>query len=369
VSTFECNTLNDSTVMLMYLEQKHILLTPPYQREGEVWTLYKKQLLIDSLINGYDIPKLYLHEYDRARRIDGELIKYAIVDGKQRLLAIWQFMNGDFSLSNEIEYLRDPKIKLKGLTYEQLRQEHLAIHARFTGRMLSVITIRTGDVDLIEDMFSRLNEAVPLNAAEKRNAFGGPLPIAIRELVKDKFFTNKVTVSSTRYRHHDLACKLLYLEYQGRAAETKKSSLDEFVEEFAQKQLKKRTQDLLASVRRTLTPMCKIFKSSDQLLKSPGSVVVYFLLFRELQAHPSATKLKRRNFEGFEEKLKENRELAEEDLAKADWELLEYDRLSQTPNDASAIEFRLKMLRKHLLGISEDNAVSQATTGKPKKNK
>jgi hypothetical protein len=79
--TFECNTLNDSTVMLMYLERKHILLSPPYQREGEVWTLYKKQLLIDSLINGYDIPKLYLHEYDKVRKIDGELIKYAIVDG------------------------------------------------------------------------------------------------------------------------------------------------------------------------------------------------------------------------------------------------------------------------------------------------
>ena len=206
IMTFECNTLNDSTVMLMYLERKHILLSPPYQREGEVWTLYKKQLLIDSLINGYDIPKLYLHQYDKVKKADGELIKYAIVDGKQRLLAIWQFMDGGFPLSDDIEYLRDPKIKLKGLKYEQLREEHLAIHARFTGRTLSVITIRTGDIDLIEDMFSRLNEAVPLNAAEKRNAFGGPLPIAIRELVKEQFFTAKVTVSSSRYRHHALAC-------------------------------------------------------------------------------------------------------------------------------------------------------------------
>jgi len=351
----------------MYLERKHILLNPPYQREGEVWTLYKKQLLIDSLINGYDIPKLYLHEYDKARKIDGELIKYAIVDGKQRLLAIWQFMDGGFPLSDDIEYLRDPKVKLRGLKYEQLREEHLAIHARFTGRTLSVITIRTGDIDLIEDMFSRLNEAVPLNAAEKRNAFGGPLPIAIRELVKDQFFTAKIAVSSSRYRHHDLACKLLYLEYQGRASETKKSTLDEFVEDFAKKQLKKKTQDLLVAVRGTLAAMCAIFKSPDPLLKSPGTVVVYFLLFRELPAYTPAPKLKRRDFDEFEGRLKDNRAIAESDLPKADWELLEYDRLSQTPNDASAIEFRLKTLRKHLLGITEESAVPEATPSQAKK--
>ncbi len=272
-------------------------------------------------------------------------------------------MDGGFPLSDDIEYLRDPKIKLKGLKYEQLREEHLAIHARFTGRTLSVITIRTGDIDLIEDMFSRLNEAVPLNAAEKRNAFGGPLPVAIRELVKEQFFTAKVTVSSSRYRHHDLACKLLYLEYQGHASETKKSTLDEFVQDFAKKQLKKRTQELLAAVRAILTSMSAIFKSADPLLKSPGTVVVYFLLFRELPTHAASPKLKRRDFDAFEGKLKDNRKVAESDLSKADWELLEYDRLSQTPNDASAIEFRLKTLRKHLLGITEESAGPRASPG------
>ncbi|MGD0547873.1 MAG: DUF262 domain-containing protein, partial [Terracidiphilus sp.] len=116
MTTFECNLLNDSTVMMVYLDRDHVLLNPPYQREGEVWSLYKKQLLIDSLINGFDIPKLYFHEYDKARRLDGKLIKYAIVDGKQRLSAIWQFMDGEFRLSKEIEYLKDPTIKLKGLS-------------------------------------------------------------------------------------------------------------------------------------------------------------------------------------------------------------------------------------------------------------
>ncbi|MGD0547457.1 MAG: hypothetical protein ABR991_06465, partial [Terracidiphilus sp.] len=254
--------------------------------------------------------------------------------------------------------LKDPTIKLKGLSYEDLRREHPAIHARFTGRSLSIITIRTGDIDLIEDMFSRLNEAVPLNAAEQRNAFGGPLPIVIRELVKDEFFVSRLSVSSNRYRHHDLACKFLYLEAQkravdandpdARAGETKKKTLDRFVEDYAKKRLKNKAQELLASVRQTLQSMCVTFKKNDPLLKSPGNDVIYFLLFREQRVDSDLPKITRRILEQFEEKLEENRKAAEDDLSTAIYELIEYDRLSQTPNDASAIEFRLKTIRKYL---------------------
>jgi hypothetical protein len=40
-------------------------------------------------------------------------------------------------------------------------------------------------------MFSRLNEAVPLNAAEKRSAIGGPMALAIREISEHSFFNEK----------------------------------------------------------------------------------------------------------------------------------------------------------------------------------
>jgi len=340
-------------VMVVYLDRERILLDPPYQREGDVWALYKRQLLIDSLINGYDIPKIYFHEYDKAQRKGERLYKYAIVDGKQRLSAIWQFMDNGFRLGTDIEYLRDKTVKLKGLNYDELRREHPAIHARFTGRSLSIITIRTDDMDLIEDMFSRLNEAVPLNAAEQRNAFGGPIPIVIRQLVKDEFFTDRLTVSSTRYRHHDLACKFLYLESKGGEAETKKKTLDAFVREYENKQFKKRAQELLAEVRLTLGKMCEIFSKTDPLLRSPGNDVIYFLLCRELRLGSNPQKLSRRDLEQFEAKLKVNRKAAEEELPTAEWELLEYDRLSQTPNDASAIEFRLKTIRKYLFEMEK----------------
>ena len=352
MTSFECRELTDSSVMMMYLERDRIFLEPPYQRASGIWNLEKKQLLIDSLINGYDIPKLYLHEYERATRHDGKWYKHAIIDGKQRLLAIWEFMNeGGYPLSDDIQYLRDPKVKLGGLKYEDLSREHSTIHARFTGRILSVIAIRTDDTDLVEDMFSRLNEAVPLNAPEKRNAFGGPLPPAIRKIVQTKFFAEKVSISKARYRHHDLACKFLYLEEKNGSADTKKSSLDEFVRDFARRKLRKKADALRSVVDGVLSDMNAFFKDKDRLLGSPGMAVVYYLLFRELKRKgraPSTIGVTRTRLQAFEKMVAENRRVAEQDITKANPELLEFDRLSQSPNDASAIEYRIRILKKYL---------------------
>jgi hypothetical protein len=50
----------------------------------------------------------------------------------------------------------------------------------------------------------------------------------------------------------------------------------------------------------------------------------------------------------FEKKLALNRKLAETDIKKADFDLLEYDRLTQSPNDASSIDFKVEVLKKYL---------------------
>jgi hypothetical protein len=346
MTDFECNELTDSTVMMVYLDRDRIFLNPSYQRASEIWTLDKKQLLIDSLINGFDLPKFYLHEFATAEKHEGKLRKYAIVDGKQRLSAIWDFMNGEFTLGNDVEYLRDPKISLKNLYYQDIAQEHPTIQARLTGRKLSIITIKTADTDLIEDMFSRLNEAVPLNAAEKRNAFGGPLAKEIRSLVQVPFFTQTISVSDKRYRHFDLACKFLLIEAENGITETKKARLDAFVTEYQQKGLVKKAQQLSAKSQAILQQMIKFFDKKDPLLKSPGIITVYYLLFRN--GTLGASKFTRADLVKFQKLLALNIKEAEKDIKKADFRLLEFDRLSQSPNDASALEYRVKVLTEVL---------------------
>jgi hypothetical protein len=72
-------------------------------------------------------------------------------------------------------------------------------------------------------------EAVPLSAAEKRNALPGPLPAEIRTVAKRDFFLKNLPFTNSRYRHFDLAAKFLLTEEVEKITDTKKVYLDAFV--------------------------------------------------------------------------------------------------------------------------------------------
>ena len=56
---------------------------PEFQREPTVWNLQKKQLLIDSILRGFDISAVYFF-----KRNDGS---YDCIDGRQRISAILSY--------------------------------------------------------------------------------------------------------------------------------------------------------------------------------------------------------------------------------------------------------------------------------------
>ena len=184
---FSLGKYPQSSSLIVYSEREAIQLDPEYQRISGIWTPEKRQLLIDSIINGFDLPKLYFHEFVPPKKIGNKKYRYAIVDGKQRIQTIWDFIEGKLSLSEEFEYIKDASVKAAGLGYAQLAEKYPQLKSRFDSTPLDIVTIRTDYIELIEDMFSRLNEAVPLNAPEKRNAFGGPLPHAIQKVSGHKF--------------------------------------------------------------------------------------------------------------------------------------------------------------------------------------
>ncbi len=65
---------------------------PDFQRE-QVWTLPKKQLLIDSILRGWHLPKFYFRKVDENT--------FECVDGQQRLTAIFEFFDGGLALSSD----------------------------------------------------------------------------------------------------------------------------------------------------------------------------------------------------------------------------------------------------------------------------
>lgn len=345
MSDFRLGSVPSSSVLHVYSLRSEIWFNPPYQRQSDIWPLEKRQLLIDTILNGYDLPKLYFHEFFPAKDVDGKKYKYAIVDGKQRLESIFSFIEGKFALADDMEYISDPNVKASGLTYGELAKKYPDLKTKLDGFYLPIVSILAEDVDLIEDMFSRLNEAVPLNAAEKRNAFGGPIPIAVRTLVSERFFQEKLPFGNKRYRHFDLATKFLYILHKGQLVDTKKVHLDEFVRSFASGALREEADKLLENAREILQKMNGVFVDSDPLLRSVGSVILYFFLF--LDAKRFDWNISRKEFVDFEGVREINRGNAEKGK-KADFTLLEYDRLTQSPNDGTALKYRYSVLRRHV---------------------
>lgn len=345
----EISDLRQSTILYLYSDRKYIKLDPEYQRMGDIWTLEKRQLLIDSILNGFDIPKIYFHRFRTPVSEGGVSLRYAIVDGRQRLEAIWKFIDGDFPLADDFSCLEDESIRAGGMTYKELGAQYPSLKIKFDAYDLSVVTIETDDLEIIEDMFSRLNEAVPLSAAEKRNAFGGPLPLAIRAVSRHPFFKKHIPFSNSRYRHFDLAVKFLLFEDKDALVDTKKVYLDRFVKDWRDQKRPKPTA-IERQSKVVLTAMSGVFTEKDPLLRSVGNVVLYYFLFRTALREGWSEKVKRKVLSDFEAQRKENRSIAQTDIGKADYDLLEFDRYIQTPNDAYALELRFRILLQYAFG-------------------
>lgn len=353
MSYVDTSILKNSTIMLLFSERPEINMSPEYQRMGGVWTTEKRRLLIDSILNDYDLPKIYFHALS-PEEMSETGFRFAVIDGRQRLEAIWGFMDGAFTLATDFEYQRDPQLNLGGLSYEDIAKQHPKIRVKFDSFVLPVVTvsIQGNDIDLIEDMFSRLNEAVPLNAAEKRNAIGGDVVRAIADVSHHSFFTSRVKFRNNRYQHREAAARFLLVEdslkTSGQIVDTKKVYLDSLARRYREGRTS-HVAELKFEVGRVLDRMEAEFTADDELLLAQGILVVYYLIFRSAIKHGEGAKVTRRNLLDFRQKLAENREAAIKNYEGASFDLLEFDRLNQQgTNDASSIKERVRILSEFL---------------------
>ena len=351
MSFIETYPLQHSTIQSIYTDWDAIIKDPPYQRNGDIWSLEKKQLLIDSIINRYDIPKLYFHKYSReeAKQI-GKL--YAVIDGRQRLETIVQFLEDAFPLGEDFIYLEDPTgVSPAGMNCSELTKKYPRIKSRFDAFSLPIVAVETDDLELIEDMFSRLNEAVPLNAAEKRRAIGGDMVKAIDDVSEHPFFTRKVKFTNKRYQHKEAAVRLLFLAdclRGSKVVDTKKPYLDQFAVIYKRGRYSE-VESLKNEVTQILSRLTPVFVDKDPLLVTQAVVPIYTFVYQRLETKGRTNLLARTKLEQFSEDRTRNRENAELDIRRASFELLEYDRLSQQgTNDASSIRERWRILEQWL---------------------
>ena len=334
-------------------------MDPPYQRRGQLWSTADKAYLVDSILNGFDIPKIYVADFTWGdSNLNQKKLPYAVIDGKQRFEAIFDFFEGRIVLNKDFVYRESPSLKLGGLGYKDLQENHADIAELFDNYNLSVMSVMAKAEEVINELFVRLNRSKPLTGAEVRNAMVGTARDIISEIARHDFFKINIKFAIKRGADLNAAAKILVFEYFETLRETKKRNLDDFVENTAEKDAVK----LEVSGRRvlnTLDDMALIFLPEDQLLRSSGTLPVYYWLIRnqEQKNYPSLREFLVR----FEEKRRGNLRLSEKRPGSRyiDQDLLDYDTLNRSTNDQRSHEQRFRILATRFLTYLDEKCLEE----------
>ncbi|MFH0735096.1 MAG: DUF262 domain-containing protein [bacterium] len=149
-------------------------MKPPFQR-NPVWTEKQKSYLIDSILNEYPVPEIYMQEIVTDK---GE-VEYIIVDGQQRIRAVLEYLENKFPIDAKDSpqwgdmFFVDLRSEEKKRIYEY----------DFVARYLPEI-----DDAKIREIFGRLNRNnVILNAQELRQAtYWGPFIKTMNEIAENE---------------------------------------------------------------------------------------------------------------------------------------------------------------------------------------
>lgn len=190
----------DLETLVKKIDRKTIKLNPDYQRRHR-WSAEASSRLIESLILNIPIPYVYISlDVDVDEEIDDsdEQYRYSVIDGQQRITAIYDFMKCKYTLTG-LEVLSP----LNGANYKELPP---FLIRRLEERTLKCLRIdSTIDSQVKYDIFERLNTgALKLESQELRNAiYRGPFKELLIELCKNEDFKNCTNLSDKKISKMD----------------------------------------------------------------------------------------------------------------------------------------------------------------------
>lgn len=152
--------------------RNQLILAPDFQR-GSVWTPSAKVFLIDTILNNFPIPQVFIRT-----KIDGSTqgVIREVVDGQQRLRAILEFA------SEKLQLTANSPVH-KGKRYSELNDDEKEIFLSYNVPVVQLIN--ADDAEVLE-VFARLNSySVKLTPAELRHAeYSEPVKWAIYDAAR-----------------------------------------------------------------------------------------------------------------------------------------------------------------------------------------
>lgn len=205
-----------------YEQGQTLKMNPDFQR-GRVWDIKQRSELIESILMGIPIPIIYLFEDEQGSK--------QVVDGKQRLSCIFDFLNGEFSLK-DLNLLGSEK----GKKFSELAPQ---LQAKIEDYQVLSYTIQHPTPDRVKfDIFDRVNRGgTQLNNQEMRNAlYLGKATTLLNELSKMKSFllATESSVSAKRMKDKYIILRFIgfyLLRTRQLGHLTYKSNIDDFLAE------------------------------------------------------------------------------------------------------------------------------------------
>ncbi len=246
-----------------YKLRSRIDTNPDYQRPA-VWTTPQKQLLMDTILRGFDIPKLYL------RQVGTNPDKYEVVDGQQRLRAIWGFMNGDYTLAKDSDDIDGYVVA--GKKYSEL---DIDISTKLDTYTLDFEIITDTNEEEVREMFLRLQNGTTLKAQEKRHAMPGNMRDFVCSVAKHKFFQNSVNFTDSRFTYEHIAAQMTLLTINGTICNIKDADLNAMYEKYKAFDDK---GNIAKTVIRVLDYLFTMFPSKAPELKRYNVISLFILI-------------------------------------------------------------------------------------------
>jgi len=196
-------------------------MKPPFQR-NPVWITPQKSYLIDSILNGYPVPELYMQEFIDEQGNE----RHVVVDGQQRIRACLEFIEGRFSLNEE-----------ETPTWGNMKFEDLSPNdkKRIFGYTFIVRILPDIPDEEIRGIFQRINKnVVALNAQELRQAtYWGPFLKTMQEVSNYSYWSTSGVFTPLNIR------RMMDIEYVSELSiatlhghQNKKETLDKYYLEY-----------------------------------------------------------------------------------------------------------------------------------------
>ena len=162
---------------LIEFQREGILRVNAEYQRGLRWTELQKCMFVDSILRGYSIPAFYFHKVEKSSgRIRNTF--YDIVDGQQRVNAIFSYSEDGFELidpSNDVgfrfpTFMRSDDCPWAGQRFSSLLD---GLDKKLLETPIVVYELTTTEENEVRDLFIRLQGGTPLTPQDKRDSWPG----------------------------------------------------------------------------------------------------------------------------------------------------------------------------------------------------